>query len=297
MPGINTTGKKNTADLTVGRGRLYASELDGNSQPTLGWTFLGNAPQMNISVETETLPHQDSTEGLKSTDLELTISQTVSMSLQLDELNFTNLAYFFAGETASYNNTDATGVVNGTGNLIVWETQGRWYDIYKGDLTPTGNPTANSSAERLYDIGVVTIKNAGDVTTYVEGVDYEVDSIMGRIFIIQGGAITGAATTGTPYNLDIAANASADVSVDEVRALTRSAVSIALKFIHVNANGDRETEYQFHQIKVKAEGDLAAIGDEYGTLGLQGVAEKNEAAGGEASPTLTIRTHANATAA
>jgi hypothetical protein len=291
MPGINTAGTKNTEDYTVGRGRLYISELDANKQPTLGWRFLGNAPQMNVTVEVETLPHQDSTEGLRSTDLELVLTQTATASLQLDEINFNNLALFFSGVTQTYDNSAAAagGGVTGNGNLVVYE-QGRWYDVFKGT---TGAPSSNSHNARMYDIGVVSIRPAGGGTPFVEGTDYRVDQVLGRIFIIKGGAITGS-PTGTAYDMNVAANTGADVSVDEVRTLTQTAITVAMKFIHINANGNAIAEYHFHQIRLKPEGDLAMIGDEYSTLGLQGVAEKNESAGGTASPTLTIRTHANA---
>lgn len=293
MPGINTAGTKNTEDYTVGRGKLYICELDANKQPTLGWRFLGNAPQMNLSVEVETLPHQDSTEGLKSTDLEITITQTVTASLQLDELNFNNIALFFTGITTSFDNTaaGAGGGVTGAGNLVVFE-QGRWYDVYQ---TAAGVPTTDSNNDRMYDIGTVTIEPSGGGTPFVLGTDYLVDQDLGRIFIIEGGAITGD-PAGEAYDMDIAANTGADVSVDEVRALTQTAITVALKFVHINANGNRIVEYQFHQIKLKPEGDFSLIGDEFTVMGLQGVAEKNEAAGGIDSPTLTIRTHANAVA-
>ena len=295
MPGINTSGAKNTEDLTVGRGRLYVSELDANSQPTKGWRFLGNAPQMNLTAEVETLPHQDSTAGLRSTDLEITITQTISASLQLDEINFNNLALFFSGEATTFDNTaaGAAGGVTGTGNLVVYEL-GRWYDLYQ---TASGLPTTESSDDRIYDIGTVTVEPSGGGTPFVSGTDYVVDSVLGRIFIPEASTMTADSTSGVAYDLDIAANVSADVAVDEVRSLTQTAVTVAMKFVHINANGNAVAEYQFHQIKLKSEGDLGLISDEYTTLGLSGVAEKNESAGGTASPTLTIRTHENAVAA
>lgn len=290
MPGLNLAGTKNTQDLNVGRGRLYISELDANGQPTVGWRFLGNAPQMNLSVEIETLDHQDSTEGLKTTDLQITITQTVTASLQLDELNFENLALFFSGETTAFDNSQAAagGGVTGSSNLVVGD-KGRWYDIYQ---TASGVPTTDSANDRMYDIGAVTIEPAGGGTPFTEGTDFIVDSVLGRVFIPS--ASTMAASTS--FDMDVAANASADPTVDEVRALTQTAITVAMKFVSINANGNTITEYNFHQIKLKAEGDLQLISDEFTTLGLTGVAEKNENAGGTASPTLTIRTHANAAA-
>lgn len=274
MPGLNLTGQAETKDYNVGRGKVYAAELDANSIPK-GYRFLGNAPEMNVSVETETLEHQSSTGGLKVTDKEVVISQKATCALTLDELNFQNMALFFSGETASHDNTAATSILTGSSNLVV-DAQGRWYDIYQ---TATGVPTSDSSGDRLYDCGAITI------TGSVLGTDFEVDLQMGRIFIITGGNLTVGS-----HDLDVAANAGADTSIDEVRALTTSTVVVALKYVSENpANADAQTEFQFHQIGLKAEGDFALISDEYTTMSLTGVAERNVTAGGTVSPTLTIR--------
>jgi hypothetical protein len=63
----------------------------------------------------------------------------------------------------------------------------------------------------------------------------------------------------------------------------------ALKFISQNpANNDESTEYQFHQVSLKAEGDFAQISDEFSQMQLTGTAERNTTADAD-SPTLTIR--------
>ena len=277
MPGLNTTGLANTSDYNLGRGKVYFAELDANGIPK-SYRFMGNAPEFNISMETETLEHQSSTGGLKVTDKEVVISQKVNLSLTLDEINFQNMALFFSGSTGSHDNTAAQSAITGLGNLVV-DTAGRWYDLYQ---TASGVPTSDSSGDRLYDVGTVTID------TLTVGDDFEVDSKMGRVFIKSN------VTPGT-FDVDVAADAQADSSVDEVRGLTQTSVQGALKFISENpAAGDAQTEYQFHQVSLKSEGDFGLISDEYTQMGLTAVAEANESAGGSTSPTLTIRTHAGA---
>ena len=284
MPGSNTAGTANTDDYNVGRGKVYAAELDSNGIPK-SYRFLGNATEFNLSMETETLEHQSSTGGLKVVDKEVVISQKVNLALTLDEINFENMALFFSGSVASFDNSQASAAtpVSGTGNLVV-DAQGRWYDLYQ---TASGIPTSDSSGDRIYDIGAVTISGA------TEGTDFTVDHKMGRIFVIEGSS--NLTVVGSPYDLDIAQNSSAASTVDEVRALTQTTTTVALKFISENpASGDHQTEVQFHQVNLKAEGDFGLISDEFTTMGLTGAAERNETAGGTASPTCTIRTHANA---
>jgi len=285
MAGINTTGEAKTQDYNLGRGKLFFSSLDALGHPK-GYRFLGNSPEFNLTLDTETLEHQSSLEGLKVTDKEVTVSQKATATISLDELNFDNFALFFAGTASQHANTSTTGIGTGTANLVV-ANQGEWYDVYQD---AGGLPASDSSGKRMYDLGVVTIKDVTDVTTYVLDTDYKVDLKMGRIFVIVGGAMAAS----TSFNLTVAAKGAGDDNVDQVETLTQSSVVGALKFISENpSDGDVQTEYQFHQISLKATGDLSMIGDEFSVMQLAGAAEKNIVAD-PSSPTLTIRHHTNA---
>ena len=119
--------------------------------------------------------------------------------------------------------------------------------------------------------------------------DYTVDSVMGRIFVVDGGAMDAG-----DYDITIAANASGAENIDVMKALTGSATEGALKFISENpASDDHQYEWQFHKVKLSAEGDVPLIGDEWTTLTVSGTAERNETADPD-SPTLTVSTHENA---
>lgn len=277
MAGLNPGGQASTDDYNIGRGKVYFATLDANDIPQ-EYRFLGNAPEFNITVETETQEHQASTSGLQVVDKEVTISQKVTLNLSLDEINFENLALFLSGVTANHDNTQAqTGVV-GASNLTVTD-QGRWYDLYQ---SAGGAGSADSSGDRIYNTGVISISGS------VEGTDFLEDSAMGRIFVIDGGNVTAGS-----HNVDMSANGGADDTVDEVQGLSQTSVSGALKFISENpADSDVMTEWQFHKVGLKAEGDFSLIGDEFSQMTLSGVAERNVGAD-PTSPTVTIRHHDN----
>ena len=282
MAGINTTGEAKTSDYNLGRGKVYfAKLLAGNPQ---GYRFLGNSPEFNITVDTETLKHLSSQAGLKTVDKEVTVSQEIALAISLDELNFDNLALFFAGATGQHANTATTGVTDG---IIAVVNKGEWYDLYQD---AAGIPSTDSSGKRMYDLGAVTITGPAGTPTFTLTDDYKVDSKMGRIFIVA----TGVIPVSTDIEVTVAANAGGDDQVDEVRALTSSAVLGALKFIGENpSDADTQTEYQFHQVSLKATGDTPLIGDEFSVMQLTGTAEKNITADPD-SGTLTVRTHTNA---
>lgn len=274
MAGISVSGLPNTKDYNLGRGALYFASPLVAGLP-VDYRHLGNAPEFNVSVEVETLEHQSSLTGLKVTDKEVVISQKISVSVSLDELNFDNVALFFSGATAVEANTVA---ISGFGShvMIASIVLGRWYDI------------VDSAGARVFNI------DAADLTTMTASIagvltitdDYLVDETFGRVMIVEGG-VAGVTATET-LTVVLAAKAGAG-TVDKVNALTQSAVVGALKFIGENpANSDEEVEYQFHQISLKAEGDFGQISDEFSQMQFTGTAEVNTIADATSS-TLTIR--------
>lgn len=281
MAGPNTTGVPRTDDYNLGRGALYLGTLV-SSLPT-GYRHLGNAPAFNLSIEVNTLEHQSSLAGLASVDKEVVLSQKLTLSVTLDELNNENLALLFAGAKAAYTNVAIAGFTIRTlianANLVV----NTWYDI------------VNTAGNRAYDVAagdLALATSAGSPIALVNGTDYDLDSVMGRVFIKDTAKITTAiAGGGSNGNITAVLTARAGAStVSEVRALTTTSQRAALKFIGINpANNDKKIEYQFHQVSLKASGDFSLIGQEFTTMSFTGVAESNTTAGGSASPTLTIR--------
>jgi hypothetical protein len=279
MAGQNATGAPRTEDYNLGRGKVYFAPLVSGVPGA--FRDLGNSPEFNISMETEKLDHMSSREGLKITDKQVVISQKVSVSFQLDEINFENVGMWFSGSSGSRANAGGSAIT-GNGNLVVTD-QGRWYDLYEGATAPT-----KTADKRIYDIGEVTIEPHGGGSALVEDTDFTVDHETGRIFVIDGGDMEA----GT-YDVDVALNALASATVDRVKALDTNAQLGCLRFISENpTDEDKWTEYTFHQVRLSASGDFALIGDDWTALTFEGLAERNAVAD-PVSPTLTIVTNPN----
>lgn len=285
MAGPNTTGKPNTDDYNLGRGCAFFAPLDAVTELPQAYRDLGNAPEFNITVETETLEHQSSRQGLKVTDKEVTISQKINLSFQLDEINHENLAEFFSGEKATHVNVAVAGFVQYAMIPDPTVELGKWYDI------------RDSAGDRAYDIEAgdfAAETSNGTPVPLVLNTDYELDLEMGRVFLLSTSSVVATAISGSEdINVTLTAEVTAK-DVNEVRALTKTSVSGALKFIAENpADNDKQTEFQFHKVSLKADGDFALIGDEFTVMGFTAIAETNETASPD-SPTLTIRTVAAA---
>jgi len=246
-----------------------------------GFRDLGNATEFNITVAVEDIRHQSSRSGLKITDKRCTISQEVGVSFILDEINFENLAMFLSGSQELYDNAhDATfvdAVISTAVNL------GNWYQLKNADAVQ----------QRVYNLdaaGVVYTVEKDDVADVllVEGVDYEIDEVMGLIRFLPT-SILIADGDGALLNLSAAATTPQDL--DQVNALAEHDVTGALLFIQENACDEgQKTEYLFHKVSVASEGDFALIGDEFATLAFTGVAEVNSGVS-DTSKVLTVRTY------
>lgn len=298
MPGINTTGLPNTEDYNLGRGIVYfaplSSVVDSLNLP-LGYRDLGNAPEFSISLETETLEHQSSRTGLKVTDKEVVISQKITLALTLDEINFQNLAALLSGDSSQ--TTPTNPAIAGFSIITQWigsVVLGEWYDMTDATSPTPGDATSVPSGDRAYDIDLDTetlaVNPATPLARDIPGTpgDYVTDIEMGRIFFLTNPA-EAALVDGVAIDFTLAASATAR-ELDEVQSLTKTAVLGALKFIAENpASSDKQTEYQFHKVSLKAEGDFSLIGDEFTQMQFTAVAERNEQADPD-SPTLTVRT-------
>lgn len=267
MPGINRTGKPDTRDIFLGRGRVYLASLDSTTQKPTHFRHVGNSTAFSLNVESEKLEHQNSRSGVKAIDREITLSQKVGVTLTLDEvLNAENLAYFFSG-TATKNVTNSATGASLTDILI-----------HADALKTRSYELVNSSGGRLYDIftsGLIVKSGSGAVgsaSTLTAGTDYEVDTKWGMIFLTSTGAHVDGNNLWFSYT-----SPGGEKTVDQVTMLTQSKQSVFLRFVGINpANSDKEVLLDLHSVSLSADGELPMIGEEFATLSLVGVAERNE---------------------
>lgn len=276
----NTTGRSDSKTYAIGRGILYAASINVVTGLPGPYRDLGNSPNFSITIAAESLTHTSSREGLATIDAEVTLSQNASLGFTLEETNDENLAYFFSGEVASHTNVAVAGF---SVHTMVADGQlqlGRHYDI------------RNASGNRAYGVDpsrLTVTTNEGTPVALVKDVDYELRADMGTLFTI---ATSAKLITSIGANKGLRVTLTADASaknVDEVKALTKTSVLVALKFISINARDDSQvSEYQFHQITLSAEGDLAMISNDWRGMGFKATSQKNALADPD-SPTLTIR--------
>lgn len=293
--GFNKTGVPDTDFYKVGRGRLYGALLDASDKP-ITWRDLGNCTSFATNLEIETLTHQTSRQGLRTTDKEVTLSQTVNLSLVLDMIEYDNLALFFGADKAeatfaAFTPTNKVLLAGVDGNTHV---KGKWIDIVDG------------AGERVYallsDGSTIFAVQADDESTFTApnimtqaGGDYLLDAVMGRIFVTHNGTVSSTLSSATTYlRINKAGAINSAKSIMELRLFQSSSVALALKLITENpANGDVQEEIQFHKVVLRGDGDFQFISEEFSTLPLTGTAESAPLADPN-SPICTIRTYTDA---
>ena len=90
-----------------GQGRVYIGARDSNGNPQ-GLSFVGNVPELKVSLSVETLEHQESTSGQRLTDLQLIKTKKGEFSCTLEELIAVNLSLALYGSTVEQTSGSVT---------------------------------------------------------------------------------------------------------------------------------------------------------------------------------------------
>jgi hypothetical protein len=83
-----------------GQGRVYIGARDAQGNP-MGLNFVGNVPELKVSLSVETLEHQEAQSGQRLTDVHVIKAKKGEFSCTLEELSAGNLALALFGTTTT----------------------------------------------------------------------------------------------------------------------------------------------------------------------------------------------------
>jgi hypothetical protein len=229
---------------TLGRGKVYFSQIGGTDGFTpLGWRYLGNTPEFNLTIDNETLDHFSSDEGIRQKDKSIVLETTATGSLTCDDISLENLALFFFGTSDTIVQTSATGQTY----TIVDVVPGMMYQVGRTSLLPTG---VRSLSNIVVKVGA---------TVKAINTDYTVDAELGLVTIVKGGTIV--ANDDVIVEFDRAAKSRTQVISGD------SQVEGAILYVSANPEGDK-MDYYLPLVKLGPNGDFALKSDEWQTLSL-----------------------------
>lgn len=233
------------SQLKLGRGKLYLAPcpVGGELTDAREFRYIGNAPEFSVTFESETLPHYQSTGGIREQDASVELQVNRSGAIVTDNIDNRNLARFFFGSSSALSQVSSSVADEA---ITVLE---------QGAFVQLGVSASNIVGVRGIENVVVTSDPAG--TTFVEGTDYNVLSQVGAIEIIEGGAITASTSILVDYDLAVQTR-------DRIISGNQPVLG-ALQYVEDNPVGS-DSVIKMPYVKVRPNGDYNLIGEEWQTL-------------------------------
>jgi hypothetical protein len=232
-------------DYTLGRGKCYFSRFLVGTQTPEGYRYIGNTPELALTIESEVLDHFSSDEGIREKDDSVPLEVTRTGNFTTDHISMANVAMFFFGEESIVTQVAVASAPEAIANVF----PGMVYQLGQTALNPVGyrglNPTGIT----------VTTDPAG--TTYATPGDYTVDVATGMLHIPD--------TSTIPDGQDILVTYAVLGSTRDRAVSGSTPVEGGFKFIAFNPKGPNR-DYTMPWVKITPNGDYNLKGDEWQTI-------------------------------
>lgn len=230
-------------NYTLGRGKVYVSRFNEQGVADGAYRYIGNTPEFSLNIESETLDHYSSDEGIREKDDSVPLEVNRTGSLTTDNIDPANVALFFFGSSEII--TQAS-VASDTETLS---------SIEAGHSYKLGVSASNPAGYFGIDETGFAVAVAVGGTALVAGTDYEMDFANGMIHFLDGSAL---ATDGADIEVTYAVAAST-----RSRVISGSEpVECAMRFLTKNPKGD-DCQFFMPYVKLTPNGDYALKGDEW----------------------------------
>ncbi len=228
-----------TPNYTLGRGEIWFSPFIPGTQIPEGFRYMGNTPELNLTIDQETLDHFSSDFGIREKDDSVPLEVNRTGTMICDDINKENVALFFFGTAANVTVVLAAGQ---TDNSLVVKV-GLTYQIARTAANPTGARA----------ISALVVKDVTDTTTYVLDTDYSEDLVRGLITILAG-AIVDDDNIHLTYTQDA-------YTADQVISGAEP-VEGSIKYIEYNPRG-QDHDIEIPLCRMSPNGDLSLKGDDW----------------------------------
>ena len=151
------------ANYTLGRGKVYFSRFKSGTTTPEGFFYIGNTPEFSLNIESQTLDHFSSDEGIREKDDSVPLEVNRSGTLTTDNIDPKNVALFFFGDDSTVVQSAVASHVESFTNIKA----GHSYKLGVSTLNPAGyfgiDPSGFSVVEALGTAatGSITIASTG----------------------------------------------------------------------------------------------------------------------------------------
>jgi hypothetical protein len=240
-----------TNNVLLGAGQVWINRFDANGVET-GYFHVGNADDVRAVVTTEELVMKNAMRAARGIYKRVIKETAVELKIRALEFSVINMALAYMGDVAQ--TTQGAATVTGealtpSGGLV----KGRYYTTLKRGIS------------------AVTVKKGGSALT--SGVDFVVtDASRGVIQILEGATFAGLAN-GDALTVDYTAAAlTGATALNYIRAGNSPRIEGKVLFISDNQAGPN-WDYEFWNVSLKPDGEIALIGEDWGSFNLSGAAQ------------------------
>lgn len=219
-----------------GQGRVYIGQRDaaGNA---LAMRWIGNVPELKVSLNVETIEHKESYSGQRLTDLQLIKGKDGEFSCSIEDFNIENLELTLYGQTSS--------VTAGT---------------VTAEPLPTGLVAGSIALLANQFVSSVVVKDSAAVPETVPATNYKVHAEQGAIEFLNVGTYT------QPFKVDYAYGAAKRLAM-----FKSGQPEVWLRFDGLNtADGNKRVIVDLYRVVLAPTKDLSLIGDDLQKFDLSG---------------------------
>lgn len=235
-----------------GQGRVYIGARDAAGNP-LGLSYVGNVPELKVSLSVETLEHMESTSGQRLTDLQLIKTKKGEFACTLEELIAVNLGLALYGTTIEQTSGTVTSEV-----LPNPVTAGSLYLLAKQNVSS------------------VVVKDASATPKTLPAAQYGLNAKHGSLVIND--TTTGGPFV-EPFKVDYAYGAAKSTAL-----FTQPLPERWVRFEGLNtADGNREVVIDLYRVAINPAKELSIITEELLKFELSGqvLADMSKPVGGD----------------
>ncbi|MFN3297758.1 hypothetical protein [Caldimonas sp.] len=214
-----------------GQGRVYIGARDSAGNPA-GLTFVGNVPELKVSLSVDTIEHQEAQSGQRLTDLQLIKTKKGEFACTLEELIPANLALALYGHSTQVTPGTVTG-------------EALPNPITPGHLYPLAHQ----------NVSAVQVQDSDSPPKTLPAAQYQVHAKHGSLLILD--ATTGGPYT-EPFTVDYAYGAASRTAM-----FTQALPERWIRFEGLNtADGNREVVIDLYRVAINPAKELSIITDE-----------------------------------
>lgn len=234
------------ANYTLGRGKVHFSRFKSGTAIPSGFFYIGNTPEFSLNIESQTLDHYSSDEGIREKDDSVPLEVNRSGSMTTDNIDPANVALFFFGDDSVVTQT----IVSSAPETIVDIIAGHSYKLGVTVSRPAG----------YFGINVTGFAVAIGATPLVPNVDYTMNFDGGVISFVKGSLLAVELA-------DVVVTYAVRASVRDRVISGSEPVEGAMMYITKNPKGT-DCVYYLPYVKITPNGDYALKGDEWQTIPL-----------------------------